>query len=618
MAGVARAAPPQQPQGPAQLPVPAGLGRYLVLGAVFVCAACGLVYELELVALASYLIGDSVTQASVVLSVMVFAMGIGSLLAKRLRCRPTVGFGLVEAALALVGGTSAMALYGAFVWFGQSSTVLVAFSLAIGVLIGAEVPLLMTLIQRIRVQDAGCAVADLFAADYVGALVGGLAFPFLLLPALGQLSGALLTGAVNAVAGGATVLWLFRRDLTVRARWLLLGVNVLVLGLLAAAAVAVGPFEAAARRAVYGTDVRVAVQTEVQEIVLTGDAGGARVAGGAGGTAGAGRKGDGGPRGRSGGGSGAGGASGGASDGGSDGADGSAGAGGRGSAVVHGRPVPVGAGRPDRRHPRSLSLFLDGRLKVSSRDEARYHEALVHPAMAGGHGRVLVLGGGDGLALREVLRYPGVRAVTVVELDPGVVRVARTDPGLSALNEDAFGDHRVRVVPADAFEWLRRAVRDPHRRPYDVVISDLPDPGITASTKLYSQEFYGLARRVLAPDGRLAVHAGTLSVRPRVFWTVDATLRSVGMRTAPYRVGGRLSGFPGGPDRHSDGVTEPRDWGFVLASRRGGPVRLGLPGRAPGLDSLTPAALRRAGRVAERGRPAGLPASTLMHPRYPG
>ena len=76
-----------------------------------------------------------------------------------------------------------------------------AFSLAIGVLIGAEIPLLMTLIQRIRRQDAGGAVADLFAADYVGALVGGLAFPFLLLPVLGQLTGALLTGAVNAVAG---------------------------------------------------------------------------------------------------------------------------------------------------------------------------------------------------------------------------------------------------------------------------------------------------------------------------------------------------------------------------------------------------------------------------------
>ncbi|WP_428836913.1 polyamine aminopropyltransferase [Streptomyces cuspidosporus] len=545
-------ASPCEPSGPeaespARLPVPAGLGRFLVLGTVFVCAACGLVYELELVALASYLTGDSVTQASVVLSVMVFAMGLGSLLAKWLRCRAAVGFGVVEAVLALVGGCSAMALYASFVWSGQSHAALVGFSLAIGVLMGAEVPLLMTLIQRVRRQDAGGAVADVFAADYVGALVGGLAFPFLLLPALGQLTGALLTGTVNAVAGGALVLWLFRRDLSRRARWTLVVANVVVLALLAAGAVLTPAFERAARRAVYGPDIRVAVRTGVQEIVLTGG-----------------------------------------------GAD----------------------GRP-------LSLFLDGRLRVSGRDELRYHEALVHPAMTGPHRRVLVLGGGDGLAAREVLRYGGVRSVTVVELDPGVVRLARTDPGLTALNADAYRDPRVRVVTADAFGWLRRAgggggdraggSAGPHRLSgtrsppverfppggYDVVVCDLPDPGVTAGAKLYSQEFYGLVQRALAPGGRLVVHAGSLGADPKAYWTVESTLRSVGLRTVPYAVGG--------------GATS-HDWGFVLAGRA--PVRLRLPGHGPRPQSLTTGALRAGAREAARRREPGLPASTLTHPRY--
>ncbi|RBL80506.1 spermidine synthase, partial [Streptomyces cavourensis] len=138
--------------GAARLPVRPRTGRFLVLAAVFVCAACGLVYELELVALASYLIGDSVTQASVVLSVMVFAMGVGSLLAKRLRCHAAVGFGLIEAALALIGGSSALVLYASFAWLGESRYPVVGFSLAIGVLIGAEIPLLMTLIQRVDRQ----------------------------------------------------------------------------------------------------------------------------------------------------------------------------------------------------------------------------------------------------------------------------------------------------------------------------------------------------------------------------------------------------------------------------------------------------------------------------------
>ncbi|MFJ6696452.1 polyamine aminopropyltransferase [Streptomyces sp. NPDC091272] len=528
----------------APLPVRARTARLLVLGVVFICAACGLVYELELVALASYLIGDSVTQASVVLSTMVFAMGVGSLLAKRLRWRAAVGFGLLEAGLAAVGGSSALVLYASFAWFGGASYVLVGFSLAIGILIGAEIPLLMTMIQRIGRQgrkaaegdedDASGDVADLFAADYVGALVGGLAFPFFLLPMLGQLTGALVTGAVNTAAGGALVLWLFRRDLTRRSRWLLIVVNLVVLASLATATVLVDDFERAARRAVYGDRVRVAVQTDVQEVVVTGE-----------------------PN-----------------------------------------------GPPD--------LFLDGRLRFSGRDEYRYHEALVHPAMRGRHARVLVLGGGDGLAAREILRYPDVTSVTLVDLDPELVRLARTDPALVALNGGVHRDPRLHVVHADAFGWLRSAPLDV--APYDVVISDLPDPGITASTKLYSQEFYGLAAAVLAPDGRIAVHAGPVGARPHDYWTVEATLRAAGLRTRPYLASGRLSAFSAGPDRSSDSSRAPRDWGLLLAGRTR--PALGLSPRAPRLRSLTSPLLLSGARSAEATRTASLPASTLVHPRY--
>ncbi|MEV0263099.1 polyamine aminopropyltransferase [Streptomyces sp. NPDC050617] len=536
------------PMSPGRSSVPPGLGRFAVLTTAFICAACGLVYELELVALSSYLLGDSVTLASVVLSVMVFAMGVGSLLAKRLRPRAAVSFGALEAALAVTGGGSAIALYACYAWLGQARLALVGCCLAIGVLIGAEVPLLMTLIQRVRSQDPGGAVADLFAADYVGALVGGLVFPFLLLPMLGQLSGALLTGGINAVAGGALVLWVFHHDLSARQRRLLIGVNVLALAVLAAGAALTAPFERAARQALYGPEVRIALRTGVQEVVVTG---------------GAGRR-----------------------------------------------------GTPP-------SLYLDGRLGFDGRDEARYHEALVHPAMAGPHRRVLVLGGGDGLALREAERYPGVRSITVVELDPGLLRLARTDPGLARLNRDAYRDGRVRDVAADAFEWLRRREVAAVRRGreagghvghggggvvdgadgggdgrFDVVLADLPDPAVTAGTKLYSREFYGLVRRVLAPGGRLAVHAGTLGGgRRHTFWTADATVRAAGLDTTAYAVEGR---------------------GFLLAART--PVPLRLPAVRPPLRSLTPQSLRVAGRAAEReryGRGAAQPLpSTLLRPRY--
>lgn len=233
--------------------------------------------------------------------------------------------------------------------------------------------------------------------------------------------------------------------------------------------------------------------------------------------------------------------------------------------------------------------------------------------MTGPHSRVLVLGGGDGLAAREVLRYRDVTSVTVVELDPGVVRLARTDPMLSALNGRVYEDPRLGVVTQDAFRWLRGpGARDG----YDVIVSDLPDPGITPSTKLYSQEFYGLAARALHPGGRIAVHAGPLATRPRTYWTVEATLRAAGLHTAPYSAGGRLSGFAAGPDR-SPGTAEtpPQDWGFVLAGRERVP-ELRVDPDTPGLRSLSTQSLRDAARDAERTRVAGLPPSTLPHPRY--
>ncbi|RLL67684.1 polyamine aminopropyltransferase [Streptomyces sp. Z26] len=553
-----------RPSNPARLPVPAGFGRGVVLVSVFVCAACGLVYELELVALAAYLVGDSVTQASVVLSVMVFAMGVGSLLAKWLYARAAVGFGLIEALLALVGGGSAMALYAAFAWFDEARVPMVGFSFAIGVLIGAEMPLLMTLIQRIRAQDPGVALADLFAADYVGALLGGLMFPFLLLPFFGQLTGTLLTGVVNAVAGGVVVLWLFRQDLSRRGRWSLLAVNGVVLVLLLVGTVFVAPFERAAREAVYGPDVRVATRSDVQEIVLTGD------------------------------------------------------------------------GR------RELELFLDGRLRVAARYEERYHQSLVRPAMSGGpHARVLILGGGDGLALREALAYPDVRSVTVVELDPALVELAREDEQLRRLNRSAFADPRVRVVTSDAFDWLRDRARTradrghvapggpgtrgpATRSTYDVIVSALPDPRISANTKLYSREFYGLAARVLAPRGRVVVHAGAQDLGSRAFWTVESTMRAAGLRTTPYAVPGRTPAHTSDGDRgHRREGNGRRHWSFVLASGHHTgeppPVRVAATGRdgdPPRPEALAPGRLREAVSRAQRARIGGLPPSSLMRPRF--
>ncbi|WP_030044874.1 spermine/spermidine synthase domain-containing protein, partial [Streptomyces resistomycificus] len=161
------------------------------------------------------------------------------------------------------------------------------------------------------------------------------------------------------------------------------------------------------------------------------------------------------------------------------------------------------------------------------------------------------------------------------------------------------------------FHWLRGAPT----ATYDVVIADLPDPGITASTKLYSQEFYGLVRRTLADDGRLVVHAGPVASRPRGFWTVETTVHTAGLRTAPYRVGGRDSGFTAGPDRSAGAARSPHDWGFVLAAPGRRP-ELRLDPQGPRRRTLTQAGLTADGRAAADSRISGLRASTLVRPRY--
>lgn len=246
------------------------LARLGLLATTFLCAACGLVYQLALVTLGSYLIGDTATQASIVISTMMFAMGVGALATKPLQRRAAASFAAVEILLALCGGLSVLTLYAAFAWLSLYEVAAVAVAFVLGALIGAEVPLLMVLLQRIRAQPAGGAVADLNAADYIGALLGGLAFPFLLLPVFGQLRGVLLVGALNIVAGLGLVLTVFRRELSRRARWTLLPAGVAVGVLLVGCYGYSDQFVATAQQRLYAFPIIYTEQTQYQRIVLTG------------------------------------------------------------------------------------------------------------------------------------------------------------------------------------------------------------------------------------------------------------------------------------------------------------------------------------------------------------
>lgn len=218
-----------------------------------------------------------------------------------------------------------------------------------------------------------------------------------------------------------------------------------------------------------------------------------------------------------------------------------------------------------------VSLFLDGNLQFASNDEYRYHEALVHPAFAIAKARrnVLVLGGGDGLAVREILRYPEVESVTLVDLDKGMTDLSRELPLLRELNQGSLSHPRVHVVNDDAMVFLGQDAKA-FSTQYDVVIVDFPDPNNFSLGKLYTVRLYKLLLEHVAEGGAVAVQSTSPLVARRSFWCVVRTMEEAGFGVRPYHA------F----------VPSFGEWGFVLASRQRPPIPSHVPA---GLRYLTDA-----------------------------
>lgn len=215
-------------------------------------------------------------------------------------------------------------------------------------------------------------------------------------------------------------------------------------------------------------------------------------------------------------------------------------------------------------------LYLNGHLQFSSRDEYRYHESLVHPGLASlaGAKRALVLGGGDGLAVREVLKYPGLESVTLVDLDPEMTRQFSTHPLLKSMNAGALTDPRVRVINDDAFPWLERS-----NEIFDFVVVDFPDPNNYSLGKLYTSAFYRLLRQHMSASGVVAVQSTSPMFARQSYWCIVETMKAGGFRTYPYHTY----------------VPSFGEWGFVLGAQREWAPPEQLPA---GLKFLTPATMK--------------------------
>jgi len=462
-----------------------------LLVSVFIVAACGLVYELAAGTLASYLLGDSILQFSTVIGTYLFAMGVGSWLSRYLERQLVAQFLRIELLVGLIGGLMPAALFALQSLATPSFRfALYALVLAVGVLVGLEIPLVMRILRRHAAgANAGLKtlVSQVLTFDYLGALAVSIAFPLLFVPQLGLIRTGAFFGLLNA---GVAVwaLWLFRAELRGLAAHA--AAAALTVAALVAAFAGADLVTSWAEDRFYADRVIYSETSAYQRVVVTSS-------------------------------------------------------------------------------PSGVRLFLNGNLQFHSRDEYRYHEALVHPALSA-HGapkKVLVLGGGDGMAVREVLKYASVERVTLVELDPHMTRLFSTAPLLRDLNGDSLRSSKVTIVNADAFAWLEQ-----HDEMFDAIVVDFPDPTNFAIGKLYTRTFYELVERHLSASGYAVVQTTSPLIARKSFWTVATTIEAAGLATAPY---------------HAH-VPSFGEWGFIVASHR--PLRRAqaLP---PALRFLTVAGL---------------------------
>ena len=438
-------------------------GRILQIS-IFATGCAGIVAEFVLSTLATYLVGNAVFQWTMVMSLMLFAMGLGSRLSKSFDNHLLDLFVWVECALSVLCSLAAVSAFGLAAWVSQINLVIYSLAVLIGLLIGLEIPLVTRLNDQY--EELRFNIANVMEKDYFGSLLGGFFFAFFALPWLGLTYTPIILGSINLAIAALFVLSFGR---LLRYQWL---GRLLVIGcfaLIGATALLAQPIITFGEQRQFKDKIIYSEQTPYQKIIFT-------------------------------------------------------------------------------RWRSDIWLYLNGQEQFSSYDEERYHEPLVHPAMqlAPSRQRILVLGGGDGLALREIWKYDDVEQVTLVDLDPAMVRLARDYEPLVALNKGAMVDERLQVVHQDAARFLQE-----DETLFNVIIIDLPDPDSVDLMHLYSLQFYRLVERHLAAGGVVVSQATSPWFSNRAFLCINKTMAAAGFSTAPF---------------HNQ-IPTMGEWGWVLAVR---------------------------------------------------
>lgn len=424
----------------------------ILLFSIMIVALCGIVYELIIGTVSTYLLGNSVYQFSITIGFFMFAMGIGSYLSQFIKRNLAQNFIYVEIVLAFIGGICSISLFFTFPFAPfMYKTVMFFFIFAIGTLVGLEIPLLTRILSQVGGMRKS--IARVMSLDYVGALIGSIGFPLLLLPSLGLVRASFAIGLINILVAFFNILYL-RAYLKHANRMLIItaGVFLFLLGL----TILGSRLTALAQHHLYSDQVLWHKQTPYQTLVVTQD-----------------------------------------------------------------------WKRQD------LRLFIDGHIQFSETDEYRYHEALVHPAlnMAGKAENILVMGGGDGLAIRELLKYPGIKRIDLVDIDPAMTEMGKSFRPLVKLNKNSLVDKRVHIYNEDGFVFIKRAGIK-----YDRVILDFPDPHNEVISKLYSVEFYTMLSRRMSANAILVSQSSSPFFARRTYWIIQNTLAKVFAGTKSYQL----------------------------------------------------------------------------------
>ncbi|WAW15396.1 polyamine aminopropyltransferase [Peptostreptococcus equinus] len=428
-----------------------------------VISGCSVCYELIISAVSSYLLGNSTLQYSITIGLYMCALGLGSYISRFFTKNLFNSLVKIELLIGLVGGFSALCLFLANLYIVSYDIVMYLLIISIGTLAGAEIPIIARIIENDE-NNLKLTLSSLFSFDYIGGLLGSIAFPLLLLPKLGYFATAFLCGFLN-ISAAIIIIYKYWNKID----------NVKFYKVLAstlAISMAIGMVFAeniskVIEGGLYRDKIILIEQTKYQKIVMT-------------------------------------------------------------------------------KHKDDIRLYIDGNCQFSTDDEYRYHEALVHVPMSKvkNKNNILILGGGDGLAVREVLKY-NVKSIDLVDLDAEMIKICSTDKNITDINKNSLKSKKLKIYSQDAYKYL-----ESNKKKYDLVIVDLPDPNSESLNKLYSNVFYRLCKKSMNNDAIMVVQSTSPYYATKAFWSINKTIESEGFNVKPYHV--QVPAFG--------------DWGFNMGS----------------------------------------------------